>query len=88
MTHGAQRALFSPPSHGRRSPLTTLVLVLLLANALPAFVLLQAVPGRTEDWFVWTIHPDANARVLAVMYGNAFLLALAAWFARDWGAMR
>jgi hypothetical protein len=75
------------PDNGR-SPLTTLVLVLLLVNALPGFVLLQSIPGRTEDWFVWTIHPDANARVLGVMYGNAFLLALVAWFGRGWGTVR
>lgn len=81
-------ALLLPRPDSGRSPLTTLVLVLLLVNALPGFVLLQAVPGRTEQWFVWTIHPDANARVLAVMYGNAFLLALVAWFARDWGTVR
>jgi hypothetical protein len=64
------------------------VLVLLLANALPAFVVLMAVPDRTEHWFVWTVHPTANARVLGVMYGNAFLLALAAWRARTWPEQR
>jgi len=67
---------------------TTLVLVLLLVNALPAFVVLQAVPDRTKDWFVWTIQPDANARVLGVMYGNAFLLAAVAWLAPTWPRMR
>jgi hypothetical protein len=71
-----------------RSPLTTLVLVLLLVNALPAFVVLQAVPDRTKNWFVWTIQPDANARVLGVMYGNAFLLAAVAWLAPTWPRMR
>jgi hypothetical protein len=64
------------------------VLVLLLANAAAAFVVLQAVPDRTEDLFVWTIHPAANARVLGVMYGNAFLLAVTAWPARSWAAAR
>jgi hypothetical protein len=72
----------------RRSPLTTLVLLLLLVNALPAFVVLQIVPGDTEHWFVWTIRPDANARVLGVMYGNAFLLAAVAWLAPTWARMR
>jgi xanthine/uracil permease len=72
----------------RRSPLTSLVLVLLLVNALPAFVVLQTVPNRTKDWFVWTIQPDANARVLGVMYGNAFLLAAVAWLAPSWLRMR
>jgi hypothetical protein len=46
-----------------RSPLTSLVLVLLLVNALPAFVVLQTVPNRTKDWFVWTIQPDATTAV-------------------------
>ena len=71
-----------------RSPLTTLVLALLVVNALPAFVVLQTVPGRTKDWFVWTIQPDANARVLGVMYGNAFLLAAVAWLAPTWPRLR
>ena len=88
MTDRGWRALFLPRPDSGRSPLTTLVLVLLLVNALPGFVLLQSVPGRTEDWFVWTINPDANARVLGVMYGNAFLLALVAWFGREWGTAR
>lgn len=72
----------------RRSPLTSLVLALLIVNALPAFVVLQTVPGRTKDWFVWTIQPDANARVLGVMYGNAFLLAAVAWLAPSWPRVR
>lgn len=58
--------------------------MLLLVNALPAFVVLQAIPDQTKDWFVWTIQPDANARVLGVMYGNAFLLAAVAWLAPSW----
>ena len=72
----------------RRSRLTSFVLLLLLLNALPAFVVLEAAPGDTENWFVWTIHPDANARVLGVMYGNAFLLALTAWLGGSWAAAR
>ena len=62
--------------------------MLLLVNALPAFVVLQIVPDRTKDWFVWTIQPDANARVLGVMYGNAFLLAAVAWLAPTWPRLR
>jgi hypothetical protein len=64
------------------------ILFLLLVNALPAFVVLMAVPDRTSRYFVWTIHPTANARVLGVMYGNAFLLAAAAWREREWPRMR
>jgi hypothetical protein len=51
-------------------------------------VVLQTVPDRTKDWFVWTIQPDANARVLGVMYGNAFLLAAVAWLAPTWPRLR
>jgi hypothetical protein len=65
-----------------------LILFLLAINALPAFLVLMAVPGRTSRYFVWTVHPTANARVLGVMYGNAFLLALAAWFERQWPRQR
>lgn len=63
----------------RRSGLRSFVLALLLVNSLPAFVVLQAAPGDTERAFVWTIHPDENARLLGVRYGNAFLL----WPLRD-----
>src|SRR2546429_5985883 len=65
-----------------------LIQLLLLVNALPAFVVLQAVPGRTSHYFVWTVHPAANARALGVMYGNAFLLAAVAWGERAWPRLR
>src|SRR5256714_7927215 len=61
---------------------------LLLVNALPAFVVLMAVPEHTSRYFVWTVHPAANARVLGVMYGNAFLLAAAGWREREWPRVR
>ena len=61
---------------------------LLLVNALPAFVVLMAVAGHTSRYFVWTVHPAANARVLGVMYGNAFLLAAAGWREREWPRVR
>ena len=61
---------------------------LLLVNALPAFVVLMAVPDKTSRYFVWTVHPAANARVLGVMYGSAFLLAATAWRAPDWPRVR
>jgi hypothetical protein len=62
--------------------------VLLIVNALPAFVVLMAVPDKTSRYFVWTVHPAANARALGVMYGSAFLLAATAWGARDWPHVR
>jgi len=65
-----------------------LIQLLLIVNALPAFVVLMAVPGHTSRYFVWTVHPAANARVLGVMYGNAFLLAAAGWREREWPRVR
>jgi len=55
------------------SPWVKFVYVVLLLNGLPAFVILLAIPGLTEQWFVWTITPPASARLLGVMYGNALL---------------
>jgi hypothetical protein len=65
-----------------------LIQLLLIVNALPAFLVLMAVPGHTSRYFVWTVHPAANARVLGVMYGNAFLLAAVAWGEREWPRLR
>lgn len=50
------------------------VLLALLANGLPAFVILMSVPEMTEVLFVWTINPKINARLIGVMYGNAMIL--------------
>jgi hypothetical protein len=72
----------------RGGSVVRLILFLLAVNALPAFVVLMAVPDRTSRYFVWTVDPSANARVLGVMYGNAFLLALAAWLEREWPRQR
>jgi hypothetical protein len=75
------------PREGR-SPAVTLIQVLLVANALPAFVNLMSIPGRTERWFVWTVQPSANARVLGVMYGSACLLGLLGYLAGTWPRQR
>jgi hypothetical protein len=47
-----------------RSRAVTTVQAILVVNALPAFVVLMSVPDRTDHWFVWTVKPAANARVL------------------------
>jgi hypothetical protein len=62
--------------------------LLLIVNALPAFLVLTAVPDKTSRYFVWTVHPAANARALGVMYASAFLLAATAWRAPDWPHVR
>jgi hypothetical protein len=66
----------------------TLVQALLVVNALPAFVNLMSIPDRTENWFVWTVKPPANARALGVMYGSACLLGLLGYAARTWDRQR
>jgi hypothetical protein len=60
----------------------------LVANAIPAFFLLTVVPGRTADLFVWTVKPDASARLLAAMYGNAAILVLMTLRRKVWSDIR
>jgi hypothetical protein len=64
------------------------VLLVLLANGLPAFVILMTMPGRTEQLFVWTINPQINARLIGAMYGNALLLVGFAAFQKSWANVR
>jgi hypothetical protein len=64
------------------------VQLVLLVNAVPAFVVLSALPGRTDDLFVWTVKPDASAQLLAAMYGNAALLTLLTLGRRAWAEIR
>jgi hypothetical protein len=65
-----------------------IVQLVLLVNALPAFIVLSALPGRTDDLFVWTVTPEASAQLLAAMYGNAALLTLLSLGRRAWGEIR
>ena len=71
-----------------RSRAVTAVQAILVVNALPAFVNLMSIPDRTDRWFVWTVQPAANARVLGVMYGSACLLGLLGYAARTWPRQR
>ena len=64
------------------------VQLVLLINAVPAFCVLTAAPGRTADLFVWTVKPEASAQLLAAMYGNAAILTLLTLVRRTWGEMR
>src|SRR5437588_4519412 len=66
----------------------TIVQAILVVNALPAFVNLMSIPDKTGHWFVWTVKPPANARVLGVMYGSACLLGLLGYAARSWPRQR
>lgn len=58
------------------SPWVKFVYLVLIANGLPAFIILMSLPDQTATWFVWTVKPTASAYLLGVMYGNALLLVL------------
>ena len=64
------------------------VYLVLLANGVPAFLILSLAPGMTRDLFVWTVEPPASAQLLGVMYGNAILLVAIGLFQADWGRSR
>jgi len=69
-------------------PAVKFVYLVLLANGLPAFLILTFAPGHTDDLFVWTIKPDASAQLLGVMYGNALLLVAIGLAQPDWPRAR
>ena len=64
------------------------VLLVLLANGLPAFVILMSLPGETKNLFIWTINPEINARLVGVMYGNALLLVALGMIQTEWARVR
>jgi hypothetical protein len=65
-----------------------IVFLVLLANGLPAFLILMTFPGKTELLFVWTINPTINARLVGVMYSNALLLVGFGAFQTKWENVR
>jgi hypothetical protein len=70
-----------------QDPWVKFVEVFLVANAIGAVLSLTLAPG-SEDWFTWTVMPDANARLLAVMYANAIVLSVIALRQPDWAHAR
>ena len=64
------------------------VFLTLLANGLPAFLILMTLPNFTEILFVWTIKPTINARLVGVMYSNALLLVGFGAFQLKWANTR
>lgn len=64
------------------------VFLVLLANALPAFIILMSLPRMTDILFVWTIKPEINARLVGLLYGNALLLIGLGLFQRRWARVR
>ena len=70
------------------SPEVKFVFLVLLANGLPAFIILMSLPGMTEILFVWTLKPEINARLMGAMYGNAIILVGFGALQKDWGRVR
>jgi hypothetical protein len=68
-------------------PSAKFVEAFLVVNAVAAVLSLLLAPG-SEDWFTWTIVPDASARLLAVMYANAVVLGVVALRQPDWPRAR
>ena len=66
-----------------QDPWVKFVELFLVANGVAAVLSLTLAPG-SEDWFTWTVLPDAGARLLAVMYANAVLLGVIALRQPDW----
>jgi hypothetical protein len=64
------------------------VFLVLLANAVPAIIILMSVPSMTEDLFVWTITPVINSRLIALMYANALILIGIGVFQPNWARVR
>jgi hypothetical protein len=64
------------------------VILVLLANAVPAIIILMSLPHMTEVLFVWTIKPVINARLMGVMYANALLLIGIGLFQTSWARVR
>lgn len=64
------------------------VFLVLLANAVPAIIILMTLPTMTEDLFVWTIKPVINARLMGVMYANALILIVFGVFQTSWARVR
>lgn len=65
-----------------------IVFLVLLANAVPAIIILMSIPGMTEDFFVWTVTPVINARLMGVMYANALILVGIGVFQTSWARVR
>ena len=68
-------------------PWVKFVELFLAANAVAAVLSLGLAPG-SEEWFTWTIAPDASAHLLAVMYANALVLGVVALRQPDWAHAR
>ncbi len=65
-----------------------LVFLVLLANGLPAFLILMSLPNMTETLFVWTVKPAINARLMGVMYSNALILVAFGAMQTSWPRVR
>lgn len=64
------------------------VFLVLLANGLPALIILMTLPNKTETLFIWTIAAEISARLIGVMYFNALLLVIFGIFQTSWARVR
>jgi hypothetical protein len=64
------------------------VFLVLMANAVPAIIILMSIPHMTESFFVWTVKPVINARLMGVMYANALILIVIGVFQTSWAQVR
>ncbi|MFQ5419070.1 MAG: hypothetical protein ACE5EY_01780 [Anaerolineae bacterium] len=65
-----------------------IVLLVLLANAMPATLILWGLPTKTDQLFVWTIKPVINAHLIGVMYTNALILIAIGAMQTSWARIR
>jgi hypothetical protein len=76
------------PAPGGLSRRVWAVYLVLVANGLPAFVLLNGLPGHTRTLFVWTVVPPASAQLLGIMYTDALVLVVLGLLAPTWPRTR
>jgi hypothetical protein len=70
------------------SPWVKFVFLVLLANGVPAFFNLMVLADKTDTFFVWTIKPELNARLVGVMYSNALILVIFGFLQTTWARVR
>jgi hypothetical protein len=86
--HAGLGAWLREPARGGLSRRVWAVYLVLVANGLPAFVLLNGLPGHTRTLFVWTVVPPASAQVLGIMYTDALVLVVLGLLAPTWPRTR
>jgi hypothetical protein len=86
--HGGLWAWLRDAAPGGLPRRVWIVYLVLVANGLPAFVLLNGLPGHTKTLFVWTVVPPASAQLLGVMYTDALVLVVIGLLQPTWARTR